>query len=150
MDAVQVNARHYYSTPVRCVRQSQRDAKQRGRWSSWRQQQPRSRRVCLRASSSPPEQEPAKPPATLVERGVAALVKKQYNKESAIKVLANLQALGVEKPEQLRQLFVSRGVTRLLSRAVRVGRLAVSCVTSAPTLSLGLSSHSRTARTGLA
>jgi hypothetical protein len=81
---------------------------------------------------------------------VAALVKKQYNKESAIKVLANLQALGVEKPEQLRQLFVSRGVTRLLSRAVRVGRLAVSCVTSAPTLSLGLSSHSRTARTGLA
>ena len=46
------------------------------------------------------------------------LVKRQFDEAAARKVLDNLQKLGVEKPEQLRKLFINRGVTQLLSRAV--------------------------------
>jgi hypothetical protein len=79
----------------------------------------RPRRVV--AAATPPEKEspPGKAPATLVEKTVTGLVKRQFDEAAARRVLDNLQKLGVEKPEQLRKLFINRGVTQLLSRAVR-------------------------------
>ena len=85
---------------------------------------PKCRSACLRprrvvAAATPPEKEPpGKPPATLVEKMTTGLVKRQFDEAAARKVLDNLQKLGVEKPEQLRKLFINRGVTQLLSRAV--------------------------------
>ena len=81
---------------------------------------PLRRGLCVVAAASPPEKEPpGSKPSTLVEKTVTGLVQRQFDEATAKKVLANLEKLGVEKPEQLRKLFINRGVTQLLSRAVR-------------------------------
>lgn len=57
----------------------------------------------------------------MMDKRVRSLVQRGYDKDAAQRVLANLDALGINKPEQLRRLFLTRGVSKLVPRAVRRG-----------------------------
>ena len=103
-------------------------------------QQHRAATLLLRASATPPtDKKPEKDNKageSLLDRRVKSMVSDNYTPDAAQRVLKNLEQLGIKDPKQLQLLFLNRGFSKLVPRAVRLGRH------ESPTISFG--AHSDT------
>ena len=60
---------------------------------------------------------------TRLQRVTAEIVRRQYTQEYARKVLDNFKELGFDREEDIRKMFVARGMQKLVPRAVSRSQL---------------------------